>query len=84
MSFQQLIASKIKFNGLEGIRRHLQERERVKTHTNIDLFRSHLHHCIEELALDHHVMSATYLNKKTLDTRSGVFCYLIFFLFVRY
>ena len=53
MSFQQLIAGKVKLNGLEGLRRHLQERERVKTNPNIDLSRSHLNYCIEDLAPDH-------------------------------
>lgn len=52
MSFQQVIAGKIKLNGLGGIRRHLQERQRVKTNPNIDLSRSHLNHCIEGLAPD--------------------------------
>ena len=53
MSYQQLIACKVKLNGLEGLRRHLQERERVKTNPNIDLSRSHLNYCIEDLAPDH-------------------------------
>ena len=53
MNYQQLIASKVKLNGLEGLRRHLQERERVKTNPNIDLSRSHLNYCIEDLAPDH-------------------------------
>ena len=53
MSYQQLIAGKVKLNGLEGIRRHLQERERVKTNPNIDLSRSHLNYCIEDLKPDH-------------------------------
>ena len=53
MSYQQLIAGKVKLNGLEGIRRHLQERERVKTNPNIDLARSHLNYCIENLTPDH-------------------------------
>ena len=53
MSYQQLIAGKVKLNGLEGIRRHLQERERVKTNPNIDLSRSHLNYCIEDLTPDH-------------------------------
>ncbi len=48
MSYQQLIAGKVKLNGLEGLRRHLQEREHVKTNPNIDLSRSHLNYCIEE------------------------------------
>lgn len=49
MNYQQLIAGKVKLNRLEGIRRHLQERERVKTNPNIDLSRSHLNYCIENL-----------------------------------
>ena len=49
MAFQQLIAGKVKLNGIGGIRRHLQERERVKTNPNIDLSRSHLNYCIEDL-----------------------------------
>ena len=53
MSYQQLIAGKVKLNGLEGLRRHLQERERVKTNPNIDLSRSHLNYCIEDLTPDH-------------------------------
>ena len=53
MSFQQVIAGKVKLNGLGGIRRHLQERQRVKTNPNIDLSRSYLNHCIEELTPDH-------------------------------
>ena len=53
MNYQQLIAGKVKLNGLEGLRRHLQERERVKTNPNIDLSRSHLNYCIEDLTPDH-------------------------------
>ena len=53
MNYQQLIAGKVKLNGLEGLRRHLQERERVKTNPNIDISRSHLNYCIEDLAPDH-------------------------------
>ena len=53
MAFQQLIAAKVKLNGIGGIRRHLQERERVKTNPNIDLSRSHLNYCIENLTPDH-------------------------------
>ena len=52
MAYQQLIAGKIKLNGIGGIRRHLQERERVKTNPNIDLSHSHLNYCIEELTPD--------------------------------
>jgi len=53
MAYQQIIAGKIKLNGIGGIRRHLQERERVKTNPHIDLSRSHLNYCIEELTPDH-------------------------------
>ena len=52
MAFQQIIAGKVKLNGIGGIRRHLQERERVKTNPNIDLSRSHLNYCIEGLTPD--------------------------------
>ena len=52
MSFQQVIAGKVKINGLGVICRHLQERQRVKTKPNIDLYRSHLNHCIEWLTPD--------------------------------
>ena len=53
MAYQQLIAGKVKLNGIGGIRRHLQERERVKTNPNIDLARSHLNYCIEDLTPEH-------------------------------
>lgn len=53
MAFQQIIAGKVKLNGIGGIRRHHQERERVKTNPNIDLSRSHLNYCIEGLTPDH-------------------------------
>lgn len=53
MNYQQVIAGKVKLSGLEGLRRHLQERERVKTNPNIDLSRSHLNYCIEDLTPDH-------------------------------
>ena len=53
MAYQQLIAGKVKLNGIGGIRRHLQERERVKTNPNINLSRSHLNYCIEDLTPDH-------------------------------
>ena len=52
MAYQQVIAGKVKLNGLGGIRRHLQERERVKTNPDIDLSRSHLNYCIENLTPD--------------------------------
>ena len=53
MSFQQLIAGKVKLNGLAGIQHHLIDRERVKTNPNIDLTRSHLNHSIENLSPEH-------------------------------
>ena len=53
MAFQQIIAGKVKLNGIGGIRRHLQERERVKTNPDIDLARSHLNFCIDDLTPDH-------------------------------
>lgn len=53
MSFQQVIAGKVKLSGLGGIRRHLIERQRVKTNPNIDLSRSHLNHCIDNLSPEH-------------------------------
>ena len=53
MAFQQLIAGKVKLNGLGGIQRHLLERERVKTNPNIDLTRSKLNHSIEDLSPEH-------------------------------
>ena len=52
MAYQQIIAGKVKLNGLGGIRRHLQERERVKTNPDIDLSRSRLNFCIENLTPD--------------------------------
>ena len=53
MAFQQLIAGKVKLNGIGGIRRHLQERERVKTNQDINLSRSHLNYCIDGLTPNH-------------------------------
>ena len=52
MSFQQVIAGKVKLNGLGGICRHMAERQRVKTNPNIDLSRSHLNYCIDDLTPD--------------------------------
>lgn len=49
MSYQQVIAGKVKLNGLGGIRRHMAERERVKTNPDIYLSRSHLNFCIDDL-----------------------------------
>ena len=56
MSFQQLIAGKIKLNGLAGIQHHLLDRDRVKTNPNIDLTRSYLNHSIEDLSPEHLVL----------------------------
>ena len=53
MSYQQLIAGKVKLNGLAGIQHHLLDRDRVKTNPNIDLTRSHLNHSIEDLSPEH-------------------------------
>ena len=52
MAFQFIGVAKVKLNGLTGIRRHHQERERVKSNPNIDLSRSHLNYCIEGLTPD--------------------------------
>ena len=53
MSFQQLIAGKVKLNGLAGIQHHLIDRDRVKTNPNIDLSRSKLNYSIEDLSPEH-------------------------------
>lgn len=53
MSYQQLIAGKVKLNGLAGIQHHLLDREQVKNNPNIDLERSHLNHSIEKLSPEH-------------------------------
>ena len=52
MAFQQLHAGKVKLNGLTGIQHHLLDRNRVKTNPDIDLSRSHLNYCIENLTAD--------------------------------
>lgn len=52
MTFQQLIAKKIKLNGLMGIQHHLLDRDRVKTNPDIDLSRSHLNYFIENLTAE--------------------------------
>ena len=68
MAFQQIIAGKVKLNGIGGIRRHLQERERVKTNPNIDLSRSHLNYCIEGLTPDHLIRR---VNSRIIDFKGG-------------
>lgn len=50
MSFQHIIAGKVKLNGLGGMCHHLLDRERVKTNPNIDLSRAYLNYCIEDLS----------------------------------
>ena len=50
MAYQQVIAKKVKLNGLMGIQHHMLDRDRVKTNPDIDLSRSHLNHCIENLS----------------------------------
>ena len=52
MAFQQLIAKKIKLNGLIGIQHHMLDRDRVKTNPDIDLSRSHLNYFIENLTAE--------------------------------
>ena len=52
MAFQQLIAKKIKLNGLMGIQYHMLDRDRVKTNPDIDLSRSHLNYFIENLTAE--------------------------------
>ena len=53
MSFQKLIAKKIKLNGLGGIRHHMLDRDRVKTNPDIDLTRSNLNFCFDNLSPAH-------------------------------
>lgn len=53
MAYQQLIAKKIKLNGLAGIQHHMLDRDRVKTNPDIDLSRSHLNYFIENLTAEH-------------------------------
>ena len=52
MAYQQLIAKKIKLNGLMGIQHHMLDRDRVKTNPDIDLSRSHLNYFIENLTAE--------------------------------
>lgn len=52
MVYQQLIAKKIKLNGLAGIQHHMLDRDKVKTNPDIDLSRSHLNYCIENLTAE--------------------------------
>lgn len=53
MAYQQLIAKKIKLNGLAGIQHHMLDRDKVKTNPDIDLSRSHLNYFIENLTAEH-------------------------------
>ena len=53
MSFQKVIAKKIKLNGLGGIRHHMLDRNRVKTNPDIDLTRSNMNFCFENLTPEH-------------------------------
>lgn len=52
MSFQQVIASKVKLNGIMGMQHHLIDRDRVKTNPDIDLTRSRLNYFIEDLTAE--------------------------------
>ena len=53
MSFQKVIAKKIKLNGLGGIRHHMLDRDKVKTNPDIDLTRSNMNFCFENLTPEH-------------------------------
>ena len=53
MAYQHLIAIKVKLNGLGGYRKDIMRQFKVKKNPNIDLSRSHLNYCIEDLAPDH-------------------------------
>ena len=50
MAYQQVIAKKVKLNGLMGIQHHMLDRDRVKSNPDIDLSRSHLNYFIENLS----------------------------------
>ena len=52
MAYQQVIAKKVKLNGLMGIQHHMLDRDRVKTNPDIDLSRSHLNYFIENLTAE--------------------------------
>ena len=52
MSYQQVIASKVKLNGIMGMQHHLIDRDRVKTNPDIDLNRSRLNYFIEGLTAE--------------------------------
>ena len=52
MSYQQVIASKVKLNGIMGMQHHLLDRNRVKTNPDIDLNRSRLNYFIEGLTAE--------------------------------
>lgn len=52
MSYQQVIASKVKLNGIMGMQHHLIDRNRVKTNPDIDLNRSRLNYFIEGLTAE--------------------------------
>ena len=52
MSYQQVIASKVKLNGIMGMQHHLLDRDRVKTNPDIDLTRSRFNYFIEGLTAE--------------------------------
>ena len=52
MLYQHLIAIKVKLNGLTGYRKDIMREFKVKKNPNIDLSRSHLNYCIENLTPD--------------------------------
>ena len=53
MAYQHLIAIKVKLNGLGGYRKDIMRQFKVKKNPDIDLSRSHLNYCIEDLTPDH-------------------------------
>ena len=52
MSYQQVIAKKVKLNGLMGTQHHLIDRDRVKINPDIDLTRSRFNYFIENLTAE--------------------------------
>ena len=78
MSYQQVHAGKVKLNGIGGIRRHLTERQHVKTNKDIDLSRSHLNFCIDDLTPEkletrvHERIKQLHLKKKPRSDAVGL------------
>ena len=53
MAYQHLIAIKVKLNGLGGYRKDIMRQFNVKRNPNIDLKRSQLNYCVENLTPEH-------------------------------